>query len=437
MIDSHTIQQYNPSSSKPTTEGGLLMKLIPDGAYVICNKNTCGSHMDLAKEVCPKCNGTKCYIVLRWKPKGAKGQQATYYYRRDDNNKPFRCVTAIEKLTEIGKAMKADRFNPETLTDAAIAERRFENQFTLFSAEMKDRYDAGDWSYGHYANLKTYGEHYYHWFDSKDVTQIELQTLKQFLKSIKGKKSKTRKNVLGMLHKFFSWLFDNGTIPNIPAFPEITGGDEARRSALRQSEQVEGLNNIMSAVPSKFDNQETAMASRQVVRDIIELMSHTGVRHSEVIAILVKSIDLEERCIWIERVRDGYKRYVERTKNREKLPVPLNDTALSIVAKYVKDKLPNSFLFINPRTGRPFSKWTIWDTWKRLSGTDVCSYEATRHSFCSQVRSKVPAPIGQRLMRHKDATSTNRYYHEWSENLVDAVKKIDTAKVIPLEVKQK
>lgn len=36
-------------------------------------------------------------------------------------------------------------------------------------------------------------------------------------------------------------------------------------------------------------------------------------------------------------------------------------------------------------------------------------------------------------MRHKDSRRTNRYYHEWSETLVDAVRNIDN--VVPLAKK--
>lgn len=52
---------------------------------------------------------------------------------------------------------------------------------------------------------------------------------------------------------------------------------------------------------------------------------------------------------------------------------------------------------------------------------------AIDHLGCALVHACCFSSItGQRLMRHRDAQSTNRYYHEWAENLVDAVKKIDS-----------
>ena len=93
----------------------------------------------------------------------------------------------------------------------------------------------------------------------------------------------------------------------------------------------------------------------------------------------------------VPAVRDGCVRYLDRTKNREKLPVPLNDTALAIVARNIKSKFPKQPLFVNPHTGKAYSRWCLWDTWKHFSGTDVTLYEATRHSFCSQISGQVDA----------------------------------------------
>jgi len=74
---------------------------------------------------------------------------------------------------------------------------------------------------------------------------------------------------------------------------------------------------------------------------------HTGIRPSELVAILVESIDLQRRLVWIETAKLGSIR-VERTKNKEVFPVPLNDTALEIAIKHIEDKFRKDFLFINP-----------------------------------------------------------------------------------------
>jgi len=380
---------------------------------ILCNK--CHAPMDLKKEVCPKCNNTHCYVALYW-------QGRHFKYRRDDKTgEIFRCAGAAAKLIEINKAIKASRkaFDPATWTDATVRERRFEYQLELYRGEMEKAYDAGEWSYGHYTNLTGYQKKYYPFFDGKDVREIGLQDLKQFASSLSGK-SKTKKNILGMLHRFFHWLFDKGVIAVIPAFPEVKGGDEARRKALRRTEQMMGLESI----PSEH-------------RGIIEFMMHTGCRPSEAIAIQIRSIEVfmteingaavEAGVIWLEQRRDGYKRYRPGTKNQEKDPfVPLNGTALEIVKRNMKGKFPKDFLFINSNTGKPYTGWCLWDNWKRLSGADGTLYEATRHSYCSQIVPKARnAKEAQRLMRHKDAKSTERYYHAYADDLIRVARDID------------
>jgi hypothetical protein len=260
------------------------MQLIPKGLYILCNK--CGNRMNPKTGLCTKCENPKAVIELYWKLPGEK--KGRYYrYRRDDNGQVFWYVTAAAKAVKIGEMLAKGTFDPVACTDEAIKERRFENQFEIYCAEMEKLRDMGDWSMEHYRHLESYGRHWYHWLSGRDVSEINLQVLKQFKITLTGK-SKTKKNILTMLHAFFSWLFDRGIIPGIPAFPEVKGGDETTRKALRRSQQLEALSNIPEAH-----------------RDIITFMMMTGCRPSEAVAILIKSVDIDNRLIWIERVKDS------------------------------------------------------------------------------------------------------------------------------------
>jgi integrase len=365
--------------------------------------------MDLEAEVCPRCKNPRCFVILYW-----KGRQ--YTYRRDEYGYTLRVNTAKQKLFEIDKAIKDKRnaFDPEKFTDESARGRKFEHVFDTYIEKMEGKYREGKWSHEHYTHLLGYRRKYFSWFEGRDVKQIGLGTLDDFLETIKAK-SKTQRNVLNALHAFFVWMKRHGKIDAMPDFPIIEGGDETRRKALRRDEQ----NAALSSIPEDH-------------RPVIEFMMHTGLRHSEVVAMQVRSVDVQNRLVWIERVRDGT-RYLPRVKNKgEKLPVPLNDTAYGITQNMVKGKFPMDFLFVNPQTKRPYTRWTLWNIWKTLSGTDVVLYEAARHSFCSQLVQKgVKGPIAQRLMRHKDRRSTDRYTHEWAEDLVEAVRQIDN--VVPLK----
>jgi integrase len=375
---------------------------------IICNK--CRKKMD---GVC-QCGSYKCLIKIYWKGRD-------YEYRRDEQGYIFTYDKAVDKLSEIATAIKKGTFNPVDFTDAKVQERKFSNQIELWRQEKKEEFDNGELSPEHYQHIESYLKNYYSYFKNYDVREIDLEKLSEFkrncIKYKKGTKillkSKTQKNILNSLHAFFTWLKKQGMIKEIPSFPEIKRYDKTRRVALTRDAQGQGLLNIPEAH-----------------RDPFVFMMNTGVRPGELIAILRKSVDIDNRAVWIERRRSG-SQYREGTKNNEVLPVPLNDIALEIVARNIKGKFPNDFLFINPGTGRGYTRWFLWDMWKRLSGTDVCLYEACRHSFCTQIVPLTDRLTAQRLMRHKDGRSTDNYYHAYSETLLDVVQKM--GKVVDLQ----
>ncbi len=60
--------------------------------------------------------------------------------------------------------------------------------------------------------------------------------------------------------------------------------------------------------------------------------------------------------------------------------------------------------------------------WKRYTGLDVTYYEASRHSFCTQlVDDGIDALQAKELMRHTDVRTTQRYYHGNISRLSDIV----------------
>ena len=402
---------YNPPTDHT---GGILMKLIEQGA-IYCSNSKCHSPMDIEKEKCPACSGTKCYVRLYWEGK-------TYTYRRDDGGKVFRVFTAVQKLEEINKAIKNPKipFKPKEFTDASRLERQFETQFQEYLNEKEGELKAGELSPKHFSTIKGYNRnHFIHWagWDVKAIGREEIAAFKQkVLHKLPG--IKTRKNVLNALHAFFGWLYENGRIDKIPPFPIIKGDNATPRRAIR----IEAQDKALESIPNAH-------------RDPIEFMMKTGLRPGECIAILVKSVKAEQRVVWVERSVSG-STYVETTKNKSKLPIPLNDKALEIAKRNVAGKLPNAFLFVNPSTGRGYSLSMLSKIWRHNCGLDVKLYEATRHSYCTQIVPLTDPLTAQRLMRHKDRRSTDNYYHAYSEVLLDVVQRMD-GNVVDLKAKEK
>lgn len=395
---------------------GLIMKLIEQGG-IYCNRSSCHSLMDIEAEKCPKCGNVKCFITVYWEGK-------TYSYRRDDNGKVFRVLTAVQRLEEINKAIANNSrvpFRPKEFTDTRRQERQFENQFQDYLDEKEGELRAGELSPGYTRIIKGYHKNHFAYFNGMDVKAIDREEIAAFKQKVLHKLPgiKTRRNVLNALHAFFAWMFDSGRIENIPAFPTIKGDNASTRRALRREAQEQALIEI----PAEH-------------RDIFEFLMKTGLRPAEGVAALVKSVNIEQRLLWVERSVSGC-RYVETTKNKSKLPIPLNDRALEIVARNIKNKFPNDFLFINPATGRGYSLSMLGRIWREHSTVDVKLYEATRHSYCTQIVPLTDPLTAQRLMRHKDRRSTDNYYHAYSDMLLDVVQRMDGGNVVDLKTAEK
>ncbi|HUI68353.1 MAG TPA: tyrosine-type recombinase/integrase, partial [Nitrospirota bacterium] len=108
----------------------------------------------------------------------------------------------------------------------------------------------------------------------------------------------------------------------------------------------------------------------------------------------------------------------ENTKANKKKLIPLSERALEIVKKHVDGKLEGDFIFINPDTGRHYTVKALNQIWRRFSGIDCTHYEASRHSFATQlVEACEDVSAAQALLRHADLRSTMQYVHQRLERL--------------------
>ncbi len=366
------------------------------------------------REVCA-CGNTRCYVTIYYEGKH-------YAYRRDTTGKRFKQDEALLFLAnvnvEIDRGRKAGiKFKPGQYTDAALQERKFDHQFEKYLTEKKRELDNDEISPEHYRHLDGYNNNWFTFFHEFDVKAIDLELMAKFKDTI-NRKGKTVKHIMFTLRTFMAWLHSRGTIEVMPAFPKIKKTNDARRTrAMTIEQQTEALKKI----PSEH-------------RDIYTFMMKTGLRHGEIVAVLIKAVDIDNRVVWVERRRSGSK-WRDGTKNETILPIPLNDTALEIAKRHIRGKFPADYLFIHPGIGRPYTQWFLSDTWRRLSGSGLPSYEATRHSFCSNLPKHADLKLAQRLMRHKDPRSTMRYFHERADHLLEVVQEMDN--VVPMEKRKR
>lgn len=370
---------YNHSVTLPQEllkTGGVIMTGV-----ILCNK--CRKKMN---KVC-SCGNSKCIVVVYWHGKH-------YHYRRDDQGYVLVYDRAVDKLIEIGNAIKKGVFIPVDFTDEKIKERKFEVQIEQWLNEKETREQAQELSPGTVRSYRGYVLNHYPILNAYDVREISLEQLSSLKDTLSGVSIKTRKNIMNALRNFFYWLKERGTIKNMPIFPHITGDNAKARTAIDCQLQTE----VLKRIPENH-------------RDPIEFLMETGLRPGEVCALLVEHIDVRQGIARIERTYVSGNTIRETTKQKRKRIIPLSDRALQIAEKNIKGKLPKQFLFINSRTGRGYYPKALWYQWTIHSGLDIDLYSGTRHSFATQLIQDNDISIVKELMGHSDIRTTEKYLH--------------------------
>jgi len=145
---------------------------------------------------------------------------------------------------------------------------------------------------------------------------------------------------------------------------------------------------------------------------VLEFGMETGIRPGELVVLKGKDIDLRHGQALIGRTVSAYTHVLERTKGKTRRYIPLSDRALEIVKPHLTGKHPEQWLFINSDTRRRYSVKTPNAVWKRYTGLDTTYYEASRHSFCTQIVDDGADSLqAKQLMRHTDVRTTQNYYH--------------------------
>jgi integrase/recombinase XerD len=383
--------------------GGMVMK-----GTIICNK--CRKKMD---GVC-SCGNYRCLIRVYWKKK-------YYEFRRDKDGDVLTYQKATNRLIEISNAMKEHTFNPTDYDDSQVKERKFSFMMEKWLNQKECEEQNNELSPETLRCYYSYNRNYFSYFHKYDVREIRYEQLEDFKDNLPNHlKIKMKKNILNALHSFFNWIRKRGIINDIPLFPQIKGDDSQVMTAI----DLDSQNEALLKIPEKH-------------RDFFTVLFETGVRISEACTFKVKDVDVANQQILVQRTWSGAK-LVETTKGRNKKWIPLSDRAYDLVLSSIKNKLPDSFIFINFRTKRPYKPEFLRRLWKKHSGVQVKLYEASRHSFCTQlVEGGTSLSDAQQLMRHADVRSTLRYFHGNISRLRQTVnqrgKAINkTAKVIPL-----
>lgn len=379
--------------------------------HIKCNR----CHNVMVGDICltAGCTSARCYIDLYWD--GKKHRFFKYY----EDNKVFNYERAVKQLREMNTAIEKNTFNPRDWTIQAVTEIRLSYQANLWLDIKEDEAKAGEKSYETTSHYKGYIKRFFiPCLGQLDVRKIKYEDLERFkdeLRKVKG--IKTRRNIMKALHSFFVWMRRRGTIGELPVFPTIEGDNSVERIALDYDTQQKGLANI----PTEH-------------RDVLEFGMETGLRGGELTALKVGDIDMINQKALIQRAFSG-SQLRETTKGKKKSWIPLSDHAFEIAKRNCRGKLPSAFVFVNPFTGKHYTRARLNKIWRKHSGCSCDFYSASRHSFCTQIIESGANPFDvQELMRHADIKTTRKYYHPTTEkqrNIVNMRGKKPVVRLLP------
>lgn len=337
--------------------------------------------------ICPDCKITplRFYIDL-----SHKGQRIRIF--SDKQGQPLDTYQrAVNLLSHINYELKNHSFDPTKYIKAELEKFYISNLFEIWKSTK------GDCS-PHYARqLRFVSSYIFSYFKAAtDIRELRTYDIENFYSSLKGISAKSKYNIMGVLKSFINYLHRLEYIQVKPIFPKISF-QEPQWKWLSIDQQAL----IFSNIPEND-------------KPIFLFMALHGCRPGEARAIKVSDIDLKQQSVKIQRV---FSTNVLRntTKNKKNRIIPVHPDFLSILLKSSRDKLPEAFLFTNPRTGNPYSDTTLKEIWyKAIKKTDIkiTMYEGLRHSFASQRASAgMPLYLISKVLGHSDIRVTQRYAH--------------------------
>lgn len=205
---------------------------------------------------------------------------------------------------------------------------------------------------------------------------------------------KSKKNVMGALHKLMKDACRDGHITQMPAWIEFRGKNRVVDPIVRYL-TVENQLKIIDKIPLRH-------------RPIFMFMMSCGCRPSEARAL--RKRDVKERDIYF-RVTFGYRGELKEVKSAKERVFPIHAEMRDIL-----DNTPKSiseWFFVNPDTGRHYSKEInrLWNAACDAAGIQRFRlYNSVRHSYaCQLLNSGVDKHRVARLLGHSDLRSIDRY----------------------------
>jgi integrase len=374
------------------------------------------------KESCPQCGGrfqgeplscpvcktipTRYFIHFWW-----KGERKLY---SDEDGYPLSSWEQADRLLahirhEIDRDQKSKgkfRFDPKNYMRGDLNKLKFENYARTWLAWRAEELDLPDGiSRGYLKSVESYLRNYLvPFFGAFNIREIHEGTIDDFRRQLpRHLRSKTVKNILGILAKVLQDAFGRREIERVPVFPKIKieippihwidEGDQER--ILAEAAETEG----------------------PVFWAIFLFQMKQGCRPNEARALKWDRVDFRRNQVTINAAMDDGV-FRERTKVRDTRLLPMHPRVREAL-----ESLPTRAIsgFVFTYRGEPIAENYLNAVWRRVTrklGLDISLYQGTKHSGASQaVNAGVDPKVIQLMLGHKDPRTTARYMEVRTDRL--------------------
>ena len=162
---------------------------------------------------------------------------------------------------------------------------------------------------------------------------------------------------------------------------------------------------------------------------IINFLLSTGIRQNSLINIRCRDIDFENKLV-----------YVNVTKNRKPLIIPLNDDVVSILREYVKHRegKADDYLFCNiygTKLTRGANYTALWD-YAKARGLEKTGVHRFRHTFAKKwVLLGGSVVTLQKILGHSSLEMTENYLNLLTSDLQEEIEEFNILRSLKREYK--
>lgn len=392
-----TSSSYISPSNKP---GGLLM-FVKIRTWQKCRK--CGGSFSSTETalICLTCQTIPTKYYLEWWYKGER-----YYYP------PFNSfVDAQRRAVQIENEINSHQFKVDYYKGASLRVNKkfqFAHLYDEWLQGRKKDMESNLISPAYYDLLSDYKKLFSDYFQAEDIRLIKTYEIKKFFEFLAerevaskgistGRKlsGKTKKNIMGILRKFFCDALDMDLITELPKFPKIIL-QEQEMSWIDAATQVR----IFSEIPAAD-------------KPIFEFLRLTGLRPAEGRALKWGCVVRDAEIPYINiKASFSDNVYREITKVKRQWQIPIRNQIATLL-KNIPRNIKSQFVFT--KQGEPYHEKALIKIWNRAcerAGVKITMYQGLRHSWASQrLNEGVSLTVIGASMGHTNPTTTRRYAH--------------------------